>query len=292
VRWICHDDDTTCVICRGNHNRCFKVENLPVTHPNCRCGLEICDDDHFTQEELAKALDKEFNENQNIFQKAGRWYYNSEEALDIILKYDDTITRIANKLGIQKALIQTVLYQELRAFNVGDKFSDGLVIDRYMLNDKVKKTGENLLNDVLNPPRAVPFSREDSSTGLGQIFAATAIKAMNDTGYTKDDGTLYDANNPDDITEVWKKLNSDDEFNIEMVARNLKSISDGNQGTPSDPRNGDINAITNPEERTKAILGRYNGSDSRFFKGATNYGEETYDYYNTFEKFSESEVVL
>lgn len=71
-----------------------------------------------------------------------------------------------------------------------------------------------ILRGAPTPP--VGF-RLDSSTGLGQIFASTAIAATN-WYYGK---KVYDSTNWKDLRTVWTSLNGNNVYNIDMVGRVL-----------------------------------------------------------------------
>jgi len=316
VMWICHDSKTTCPICRGNHLKTFKMQNLPVTHPNCRCGLILSPNINCSQEGLSKVLDEEFNKDQDTLHKLAHSYNNSDKAVDIILKYDDTITEKADKYEIDKALIQAILYREIRCYTVQDSVTDPLAhIPETDTFNTVVKTLDAVSNPIVKAiadlgsaaikksgkdikvPDSVLKKVYNISVGLGQAKASSAINAMNLLNITKEDGTKYNENNIDDLKEIYDKLYQNDEFNIEAVAIILKANSLGLQGTPYSSQNpkAKLENITDPTEKTQAILGRYNGKGDN----ALSYGKYSYLYYEWFkayencgrEEYSADEVV-
>jgi hypothetical protein len=224
----------------------------------------------YTKSQLTEDLGKVVDSVSNILQVAARLPYNTtKEALEIVLSYDAYITEVAENNGMNKALLQTVLFQEIRFYNVLDEV-DSFVIDTYTYKHQL----ETYLDMpwwkqiIVGAPKAPLVWRFDSSTGLGQIFAATAIDAIN----WKEDPDAYDPNNWRDVESVWMKLHYDDYFNIEMAGlvlaygASLKEV--------------DISSIT-PSD-TKMILARYNGTGS----GADTYGDYTYKYYVLFHRYN------
>ena len=116
--------------------------------------------------------------------------------------------------------------------------------------------------------------RTDTSTGVGQIFAETAIEATN--SWTKKNGInsehRYDKTNWKDLEEFWLKLQYDDGYNIDMIGRVLDYKRDLLiEGGFSDPT-------------PRQIMQRYNGGDSN--KYAIAYGKVTEKYYNAFKQFN------
>lgn len=116
--------------------------------------------------------------------------------------------------------------------------------------------------------------KSDSSTGLGQIFANTAIVANNNAinkGLIT--GRIYSTSVFNDRKDMWYGLYNNDEFNIKMVTLELIDCA---------RKKGYINNMfyytTN---QNKGLLARYNGTGD----SATQYGEECYDYYLIFEQY-------
>lgn len=122
---------------------------------------------------------------------------------------------------------------------------------------------------------APAFVLADSSTGLCQIFAATAIKACN---YAISIGLIhersYDQGNWHDLYEVWKKLHNDGEYNLSKCALVLMH-SAYLVGLSADYYNYGAAEV-------KAVLARYNGTNEK----AREYGERNYGLYQIFEKYN------
>lgn len=116
---------------------------------------------------------------------------------------------------------------------------------------------EKMVRGVPVPPIVY---RKDSSTGLGQIFASTAIDATN--WYEK---TNYDRNDKKDLEKFWNEL-QDEDYNIDMVGRVLA-----------------YKRSTLPEGAdAKRIMKAYNGSGEL----AEKYSNVTWQYYKAFEEYN------
>ncbi len=169
------------------------------------------------------------------------------QAYDATLQVDGLITALARTLRMRKALIQCPLLWEIRKFNAADPPADDAV--RLGLKD-------------------------DSSTGLAQIFARTAIRARNHCirqGIIG--GTIMDAENEDQRMSVWHKLNEDNNYNISTVPLVLiEGAADIGLPRP---------AVDYTEEQTRRTLARYNGTNS----DAENYGYQLLGLYRVFEKY-------
>ena len=155
----------------------------------------------------------------------------NDEALEVVLSHDAAIEAASEKYNVDKEMIQSVLFQELRFYNV--------------------------VRGVPVPPIVY---RKDSSTGLGQIFASTAIDATN--WYEK---TNYDRNDKKDLEKFWNEL-QDEDYNIDMVGRVLA-----------------YKRSTLPEGAdAKRIMKAYNGSGEL----AEKYSNVTWQYYKAFEEYN------
>ena len=122
------------------------------------------------------------------------------------------------------------------------------------------------------PPNPVAGYRTDSSTGLGQIFASTAINALN-SYYMEEYGVEpYSKESWKDLRDVWYML-QDDEYNINMVALVLLYKAKCND---VDLSNASIDEI-------QKVLKAYNGSG----EWADKYSVVTLKYYEAFKKFNE-----
>ncbi len=179
-----------------------------------------------------------------------------EATYNDLASYDSIITRYSKQFKVRKSLIQTIIMWEHGVEGLDDTIADGLVTDYYEKGSIVGK--------------------KDSSTGVCQIFAGTAIKAYN---FAIEQG-LINANplnpeNENDLKTVWYTLHNDVDFNIKMATLNLLACAY--------EKNGGYNYDTNPSY-IKRILERYNGSGDK----AVEYGERNYGLYKLFEKYNEA----
>ncbi|WP_455716292.1 hypothetical protein [Anaerosporobacter sp.] len=157
-------------------------------------------------------------------------------------------------------MIQAVLFRELICYGYEDIGMDLLVKNYYI-------------------PKDIPFSDyqickmfgiekiqkrcSDCSTGLGQIFAKTAIDA--ERGINRN--YKLDSNKEEDLWKMWKKL-QDDETNIYYVALVLKN--------EARKLNIDISKATRQEQIK--VIGQYNGNIA--------YGKAVIEYYDIFHDFN------
>ena len=108
--------------------------------------------------------------------------YTTKQCLNILRYYHSYITAVAQKFHMPSAMIRAILYRELTCYGYDDLLADGMVVEYY--------TGG---------PFANLHKKKDSSTGLAQIFASTAIEAEKKLGY----------NNTRNIWTMWQYLNDD-----------------------------------------------------------------------------------
>ncbi|EWC61824.1 putative peptidoglycan binding domain protein [Actinokineospora spheciospongiae] len=178
---------------------------------------------------------------------------STTEAVDVVLALDWLITRLARSYRMRKALIQCPLLWEYRAYNVGDPAADALVRQYH------EGTG---------------VGPADSSTGLGQVFARTAITATN---HCVRQGVIGgQLRNPDadaDLWEVWQKLNGDPVYNVGVIpAVHVWGAADIGVARP--------NPLTN-EDDSRRIMARYNGTAN----SSVGYGVAMVDLYRIFERY-------
>lgn len=202
----------------------------------------------------------------------------AEEAAEKVIEYDSLITTLSNTFKIRKSLIQTVFMWEHSLEGADDTLADTLVQSTHAYN----KALEDWLNapedqrPLTAPQPPIPL-KNDSSTGLCQIFASTAIKANNwaiEKGLIT--GTEYDLGNLDDIWTVWQKLHNDNEYNIKMATLVLL--------WGAEQENIYTNSYYYTVEEIKSVIARYNGTND----DATAYGERNYALYKVFEKYNKS----
>ena len=229
-------------------------------------GVDFSAADNSAQEEkqrrikLQNDLQAAIDGYANVLQKLATGLVNSttENSLEKIFLYDEYITSTAAKYSIEKEMIQAILFQETRFYNILDPIGDSLVVQ--------SRTYDKQMDSYLNnesrffPPFAVLGYRTDSSTGIGQIFAKTAITAINQWN----NDTKYDVSNKKDIETIWNKL-QDPEFNIDTM--------------------GAIIAMLKSKEMDiGAIFKAYNGTN----KLAQKYSEVVLKYYDAFKAYNEN----
>lgn len=129
---------------------------------------------------------------------------NFRQVFTLVRGHDAFITDLAARHGVHKAVILTPLIWESMVINDLDIAADTAVRGYYAA-----------MEAGVTPPAQAP---SDSSTGVCQIFAATAIAART---YAVEQGliteSLYNPNDWRDVWAVWQKLSSDEEFNIETA---------------------------------------------------------------------------
>lgn len=184
------------------------------------------------------------------------------EVIDKIVENDQTITNYCNEYRIPKEFVQSVLFRELWYVNVLDAAADALVQEYYawMLG---------------NGPHPL-IERTDSSTGLGQIFASTAIKALNNADDRGFISLPYHYNNSvwQDVWYIWHNLHDDNSYNIKCCSL---VILDCQYEYASILPYDEFFDCT--ESQIKTILSRYNG----YGPDAATYGNCCYDYFLIFE---------
>ncbi|SHH66057.1 glycoside hydrolase domain-containing protein [Streptomyces sp. 3214.6] len=182
-------------------------------------------------------------------------YRSTTEAFDILMSFDGLVTRLARTFGMRKAIIQSPLFWEMRMYNTLDVVGDEAVIDHY--------DGTGL------------STKNDSSTGLAQIFAATAIRGRNfciRAGLIG--GTIMDPANENDLWNVWQQLHNDHDYNISTLpAVLIWGADDVHVPRPS---------MSTSEEETRLTLARYNGTEGR----AQDYGTAMLGLHRVFEKYN------
>ncbi|MGE1033141.1 glycoside hydrolase domain-containing protein, partial [Bacillus sp. GKis3/1] len=193
-----------------------------------------------------------------------------EEAIDIIVKHDKLLTNLSQTYSMRKAMIQSVLFRELICYGVDDPIADGLVQIYFAFKEDYEKWDKlpSSVKAVTPPPIAPPVMKEDSSTGLGQIFAATAIDSINYAVTIKlISEKIYKTSNWKDMKYIWFNLKDNEEFNLKTCA--LVLVRAANQ---VDLKNNyydyDVNQI-------KKVLARYNGKGDK----AVEYGNTVYKLY-------------
>lgn len=189
--------------------------------------------------------------------------YSTEDALDCVLQYDAEITTAAQKYGVEKAMIQAVLFQELRFYGIEDPVADAWVAMTYAEEDRRAENGSGTAGEA---SLFRMIRKQDSSTGIAQIYAKTAIEAHN-WKY----GTEYDPADIATLEQFWMGL-QDDTCCIDTEAMVLAKIMDDRQVS-----------IPLTEDETGQVMARYNGTNG----WAQKYGEVTARYYAAFQEYDE-----
>ena len=198
--------------------------------------------------------------------------YSKAASRRIIARCEPLICSASAKSGVPANWIRAILYREITDIDLFDLAADFAVrfyYFRYRLFRRLPASGSRF------------FGKKDSSTGYSQIFAHVAIDAANfaldrgimtceDMGFSSDHRP--DRENPDDLWLVWRRLNRDKGFNIEMAALNLLSAAQ--------EMNGRVDCPAFSPEETKLCFTRYN-ADARHI---TQYGEQAYRYYLDFQE--------
>lgn len=175
--------------------------------------------------------------------------FTTTQALDVALANDVLMTQLSRTLKMRKALIMVPIFWEVRKANLGDAVADEGVIWYHTKPD-------------IDPTDTIV--KRDCSTGLGQIFAVTAIVARNYAvrqGIIS--GTIMDPDRDADVWTVWKRLHDDQLFNISTAALVLIQAADDIRLLEKDPPV----RIPRPsldygEEDTRLVLRRYQGFGS------------------------------
>ncbi|WP_458783577.1 hypothetical protein [Vallitalea sediminicola] len=207
-------------------------------------------------------------ENKNI------GFYSTNKSIDMVLNNDNTISYVSGRLGVPKALIQAILLKEIRMYDMRDAVADSFVMENYRFEDEIERYQQLtwVQKLLIGPPKVNGPMRKDSSTGLGQIFARTAIASHN-WGIDKDyvEGEKLDYDDWHDSKNMWYQL-QDSKTNIFYVGLVLKY--------KASLLGIDLDTATN--EQLQQLLARYNG----FGDAAAEYGRETKEYCDLFSKFN------
>ena len=188
------------------------------------------------------------------------------------------IMETAKKYGVPASWIKGILLQEMTELNILDPLAD-LAVRFYYLRYRLFGHVPNSKGPLLG--------KNDSSTGWGQIYAFCAIDALNfaaDRGIARyedfgmDPEHRPDRNSPDDRWLIWKRLNTDTHFNIEMCALTLRSCAEERTGKQASPD-------FSPEEIKKTFT-RYNGN----VPGISSYAEEAYRFYQEYQEYSAQQL--
>lgn len=198
--------------------------------------------------------------------------HNMEDALNVVISYDSLITYLSRSLGIRKALIQSEVFWEYWKETYADDPADVAVQSWYAYQEAFEAWKSFPLGRSPTPPIG---GRDDSSTGISQIHARTAIRARNwAIAHHLISGKLLNAGDWHDMEKVWNQLHDDGTYNISTVPLVLL------EGASEVGVTG-IRLNYSPRE-LKAIFARYNGTGP----DAAHYGVELYSIYTIFDRYN------
>jgi peptidoglycan hydrolase-like protein with peptidoglycan-binding domain len=196
--------------------------------------------------------------------------HSVDEAIDVVLAYDELITNLSRALVVRKAMIQSEVFWEYWKQTPLDDVADGIVISWYAY----KIAYEAWQRVPIGPPPTPPVVvHEDSSTGIAQIFAATAIRARNwALGQGLITGNPLDGTDWHTVYAVWNSLHDDGNDNVSTVPHVLfeGAAQIGIPGLRLDYTDNEL----------QRIFARYNGSGAE----ADHYGLELHGVYRIFER--------
>lgn len=189
-----------------------------------------------------------------------------EEAVNLVVKYDKSIDIYSEMYHVKKEMIQSILARELICADYLDSLSD-IAVQNYYHNKAEFERYCSLKwyqQLVYGRPNYRYPEKEDSSTGLGQIFARTAMKARE---YTLMQGeNHYSYNNWKQRKKIWYLLKDNDNYNIEMICRVLLYEAKKT-------------SLKNPSKQVfQKVVGAYNGNIA--------YGKKLYEYRAYFAKYN------
>ena len=200
--------------------------------------------------------------------------YSSRSAERILQKYAEDIRRISARYGLPGPFIRAFLYQEITHIDLADLLVDLTVRLNWLLYPlRERSRGDS--TGTMNRGRTL-IGKLDSSTGYAQIFAFVGIDAVNfaaERGLTTYEALgipgdhVLDPDRPADRRWMWRRLNRDRTFNLEVASLNLISAAEEVTGR--------IDFAGYSEEEIKRVFTRYNGTA----KQISPYGEETYRHY-------------
>jgi peptidoglycan hydrolase-like protein with peptidoglycan-binding domain len=198
--------------------------------------------------------------------------HSMDEALDVVVAYDELITNLSRSFGVRKALIQTPVFWEYWKQTPLDNVADGLVVAWYAYQHAFEAWQEFPVGPAPTPPIG---GREDCSTGISQIFAATAIRGRNwAVGQGLIAGNTLDGGNWHVVEDVWNSLHDNGNYNIGTVP--LVLFEGGAQVGVSGIR------LDYSDTDLRRILARYNGTGP----DSDHYGVELHGVYQIFERYN------
>lgn len=280
------------MLANGSNSLALTEANSLESGENTRSS-KITEDESLSESELREQLNSIISEQMVGAKKlATIFHYSTDEAIDIILKYDSIITNVSKKYDVPKAIIQSALLREIRWIDVFDEVQDSRFVDTKSYYDQLDDYENMSLwrKFIMGRPTPNGVLISDSSTGLGQIFAKTAIKAINwyNNKYKINDS--IDISDRNEFYNVWNKLRTDDAYNIEISALvHLKNADELG-----------INIKSKSEKDIKTLFGRYNASLKAILEFNKNpnpdpnskiaiHENQVYEYYKLFSKYKGNE---
>ncbi|MDT7843365.1 glycoside hydrolase domain-containing protein [Streptomyces justiciae] len=197
------------------------------------------------------------------------WYRDRtpEECVAKVLDMDPLITGLARSFRMRKSLIQAVAFWEYQA-DFTDEAVDVLVAAYFNWEEAQAAWEQNPVGEPPTPPAVI---KDDSSTGVAQIFGRTGIKARNHcirAGVIS--GPIQDTEDWRARRAVWDQLRNDDDYNVSTVPL-IHIWSAAVTGVTADRLSySDADIVT--------VLAQYNGADE--------YGRRARDLYNIFEAYN------
>lgn len=234
-------------------------------------GLDVAFPAYVTRDYLVSRLDQWFVDNTSDNQKDPlQVVRRPAAAMQILLDHDEWITQVARQNRMRKSLIQSVILWEHAMERFDDAAADAAVVATntyFGIRDAFEA------NPSGTPPTAPIELKDDSSTGLGQIFGRTAISALNwatANGYAIES---LDENDWKQLYGTWLILH-DERSNI-RVASLVLLWGARDVGITADPLR------FSADERRRTLV-RYNGSGS----AAERYGEKLVTLYSILEQIN------
>ncbi|MBB6546136.1 glycoside hydrolase domain-containing protein [Nonomuraea rubra] len=201
------------------------------------------------------------------------WQLSNADTVDRLLNHDGLFTGLARAFRIRKALLQAPAFFETRMSGPDDALAEAAVTNWYTYKIAYEAWEEA---GKVGPEPTVPIPvQEDSSTGIGQIRAGSAISARN---YCARQGITEEAVLDDSdwhvMWDVWKKLKNDNEYNISTIPLlHFWGAADIGVARPG---------LADSDDLTRRVIARYNGTGTE----ADQYGVEVLGIYRVFEKYN------
>lgn len=266
----------------NNNNGVYDIEELSITNKQDAINLFSTNEAAFinnygislmsvnyTKNDLIRDLNNayqaELKQREETFVKDLLRPNSAKETVTQILDCKKMIENASAKYKVKKEIIQSILFREIIFLNVADPVAD-TAVQNYFINRANIERFNSLpwYKQVLaGSPQILVPEREDSSTGLGQVTAKTAISALANPN--------INYNNWKDRKRIWYSLRDNDEYNINMVALILY-------------RNGGNKNLLNPS-RKQIIDAAAIYNTGSVDKGQA-YGKKIYTYYGFFSKYN------